>query len=148
MDRRKYGTKHTLLVDAPGRVPLAYSVTAANRHDLTELIPVVDRVPAVRGKAGRPRFRPDQLFGDRGYDSDPHRQLLRERGIKPVIARRWTAHGSGLGVHRWVVERAESWLHKHRRLKLRYEKRDDIHEAFVPLACALMCLNCLTDRFC
>jgi transposase len=109
---------------------------------------VVDRVPAVRGNAGRPRFRPDQLFGDRGYDSDPHRQLLRERGIKPVIARRWTGHGSGLGVYRWVVERAESWLHKHRRLKLRYEKRDDIHEAFVALACALMCLNCLTDRFC
>lgn len=148
MDRRKYGSKHHLLVDGKGRVPLAFSVTAANRHDVTELLPLVDAVPAVKGRVGRPRRRPTVLLGDRGYDSNPHREALRERGIHPLIARRNTENGSGLGAYRWVVERAESWIHKYRRLKLRYERRDDIHEAFVALACALICHNCLLDPFC
>jgi transposase len=148
VDRRKYGSKHHLLVDGKGRVPLAFSVTPANRHDVTQLLPLVEGVPMVKGKIGQPRHRPGILLGDRRYDSDPHRQALRERGIRPPIARRRTANGSGLGIYRWVVERAESWVHKYRRLKLRYERRDDIHEAFVALACALICHNCLLDPFC
>lgn len=129
-------------------MPLAFSVTAANRHDITELLPLVDGVPRVAGKVGRPRQRPACLLGDRAYDSEPHRVQLRQRGIRPLLARRNTAHGSGLGAYRWVVERAESWLHKYRRLKLRYERRDDIHEGFVALACILICHNCLLRPFC
>jgi IS5 family transposase len=45
------------------------------------------------------------LQGDRGYDSQPHRDRLRARGILPILARRRTVHGSGLGATRWVVER-------------------------------------------
>ena len=63
-------------------------------------------------------------------------------------ARRGAPHGSGLGKYRWVVERAESRVDQNRRLKLRYERRDDIHEAFVALACALICHNCLAGSFC
>jgi transposase len=148
VDRRKYGSKHHLLVDGKGRVPLAFSVTAANRHDINELLPLVDAVPAVAGKAGHPQSRPRRLLGDRAYDSNPHRIELRKRGIQPLLARRYIDNGSGLGVYRWVVERAQSWVHKYRRLKLRYERRDDIHEAFVALACALICHNCLLDPFC
>ncbi|MGW5251360.1 hypothetical protein ACWEQN_48395, partial [Streptomyces sp. NPDC004129] len=51
-------------------------------------------------------------------------------GITPVIARRGTDHGSGLGVHRWVVEQSLALLHWFRRLRIRWEIRDDIHEAF------------------
>jgi transposase len=92
----------------------------------------------VRGKRGRPRRRPDTLFADRAYDSDPHREALRQRGIRPFIARRRTTHGSGLGTVRWVVERSNSWLHQFRRLRTRWERRADIHEAFLTLACALI----------
>jgi transposase len=148
VDRRKYGTKHHLLVDGQGRVPLAFSITEANRNDITQLMNLVDAVPAIAGKRGHPRRRPESSYGDRGYDSDPHRRKLRQRGIRPHLGRRRTAHGSGMGVYRWVVERAESWVHKNRRLKLRYERRDDLHEAFVALACALICHNCLIDPFC
>ncbi|WP_433367872.1 hypothetical protein [Streptosporangium sp. CA-115845] len=42
-----------------------------------------------------------------------------------------TAHGSGLGVHRWVVEQTIALLHWFRRLLTRWEIRDDIHEAFL-----------------
>jgi transposase len=39
-----------------------------------------------------------------GYDHDKYRRLVWKRGVKPVIARRQTEHGTGLGRHRWVVE--------------------------------------------
>jgi hypothetical protein len=55
-----------------------------------------------------------------------------------VIARRGTEHGSGLGVHRWVVEQSIALLHWFRRLRIRWEIRDDIHEAFLSLACAII----------
>jgi transposase len=65
------------------------------------------------------------------------------RGITPQIAHRNTEHGSGLGVYRWVVERTNSWLHQYRRLRVRYERRDDIHEAFLTIGCSLICLKLL-----
>ena len=95
VDRGRAGSKHHLLVDATG-IPLAYTLTSGNRNDVTQLIPLLDRVPAVAGLVGRPRQRADQVVGDRGYDHDKHRRLVRQRGITPVIARRQTEHGSGL----------------------------------------------------
>ena len=77
-------------------------MTGAHRHDVTQLLPLVDRIPAVAGRVGRPRRRPDQVQGDRAYDSQAHRRALQKR-IGAVLARRGQAHGSGLGVYRWVV---------------------------------------------
>ena len=96
---------------------------------------------------GRPRRRPRQLVGDRGYDYDSYRLALRERGITPVIARKKTAHGSGLGRVRWVVERTFAWLHQFRRLLVRYERRADLHEAFLALGCCLICFRRLNHSF-
>ena len=56
----------------------------------------------------------------------------------PHLARRGTGHGSGLGVYRWVVEGAIALLHWFRRLRIRWEIRDDIHHAFVTLGCAVI----------
>jgi hypothetical protein len=78
-DRRKPGSKHHLLTDAHG-VPLAFSLTGANRHDVTQLLPLLDKVPPVRGKRGAPRSRPDRVQGDRAYDSEPLRRSLKKRG--------------------------------------------------------------------
>ncbi len=64
--------------------------------------------------------------------------------MKPVIARRGTEHGSGLGTRRWVVERAFAYLHRFRRLRIRWEIRDDIREAFLKLACCVICWRRLT----
>ena len=114
-------------------------MTSASAHDVTQLVPLVEAIPAVRGKRGRPRRRPLLVQGDRAYDSDPHRGELRRRGITAVLARRRTEHGSGLGVHRWVVERTISWLHQFKRLRIRYERSSDIHEAFLSIGCALIC---------
>jgi transposase len=144
VDRARNGSKHHLLVDATG-IPLAWSVTGGNRHDVTQLIPLVERVPPVRGKVGRPRRRPDRLTADRGYDSDKHRRELHCRRIKPEIAYRQTVHGSGLGRHRWVVERTFAWLHKFKRLLVRYDRRHEIHQAFLALGCCLVCFRRLQN---
>lgn len=83
------------MTDANG-IPLATALTGANRHDVTQLTTLVENVPPVAGKPGRPRCRPDALYADRAYDSEDHRQWLRQRGITPHLARRNTEHGSGL----------------------------------------------------
>ena len=145
-DRRKLGSKHHLITDAQG-IPLATILTGANRHDVTQLLPLVEAIPPIRGQRGRPRRRPAQVQGDRAYDSEPHRRALRSLRIEPVLAQRFTEHGSGLGIHRWVVERTLAWLHQFRRLRIRYERRADIHEAFLSLACSLICLRRL-NSFC
>jgi hypothetical protein len=67
-------------------------------------MPLIEAIPPVRGRRGRPRRRPQAVFGDRGYDHDKYRDLVDAKGILPVIARRGTPHGSGLDVYRWVVE--------------------------------------------
>jgi len=146
VDRARSGSKHHLLVDASG-IPLAWTLTGGNRNDVTQLIPLLDRVPAVRGKVGRPRRRPDRVTADRGYDHDKYRRLLRELGITPEIARRKTEHGSGLGRARWVVERTFAWLHHFKRLLVRYDRRAEIHEAFLALGCCLVCFRRLERSF-
>jgi transposase len=108
---------------------------------------LVEAIPPLRGKRGRPRRRPRKLLGDRGYHSNAAEAWLREQGINPVIAHQRAPHGSGVGRQRWVVERTLSWLHQHRRLRLRYERRADIHEAFVSIACSLICLRALQEAF-
>ena len=103
----------------------------------------MDLIPSIAGLKGRPRRRPKQVFGDRAYDAEWIRKGLRERGIQPFLARRNTEHGSGLGKKRWVVERTFAWFNQFRRLRVRYEKRADIHEAFLALGCILICWNAL-----
>jgi transposase len=103
--------------------PLACSLTGGNRNDITQLITLVDAIPPVRGRRGRPRRRPRNLYGDRAYRSRQGQRELRRRNIQPKIARPKRAHGSGLGSRRWVVERTIAWLHQYRRLRIRYERR-------------------------
>jgi transposase len=79
VDRSKLGSKHHLLVEGGG-IPLSVSLTGANRHDITQLLNLVESIPAVKGRRGRPRRKPERLQGDRGYDSEPHRQSLKKRG--------------------------------------------------------------------
>lgn len=141
------GSKHHLITDANG-VPLAGILTGANRHDVTQLLPLMEAIPPIAGKPGRPLQRPQSLCADRAYDSWPHRMMLSCYGTEPVIAQRNTEHGSGLGIFRWVVERTLSWLHQYRRLRIRYERRADIHEAFLTVGCVLICWNMLNHGFC
>jgi transposase len=143
VDRAKTGSKHHLIVDTHG-IPLAITLTGGNRNDVTQLLPLIDGVGPVAGKNGRPRQRAERVLADRGYDHDKYRRELRRRDVKPVIAKRGADHGTGLGRERWVVERTFAWLHNLRRLRIRYERRSEIHLAFMLLGCAVICQRALT----
>ena len=98
-----------MICDGRG-IPLAIQLTGANRNDSQQALALVDAIPHLQGKRGRPRHRPDCVLGDRGYDAEAIRQGLRDRRIIPFLAKRNTEHGSGLGRWRWVVERTFAWL--------------------------------------
>lgn len=120
-------------------MPLAVKLTGANRHDVTQLLPLVESIPPIRGKVGAPLRKPKAVMGDRAYDSASHRMALSCRAIATEIARRNTPHGSGLGVYRWHVEQTLSLLHQFKRLRMRDDRDDQVHEAFMTLACAMIC---------
>ncbi len=139
------GTKRHIVVDRHG-VPLALTISGSNVHDSKQLEATVDAIAPLRlpGKRrGRPRQRPVKLHADKGYDYPRCRQALRRRGITPRIARRGIESRERLGRYRWVVERTLSWLNRFRRLKVRYERRADIHQAFLSLGCSLICRQAL-----
>jgi IS5 family transposase len=130
------------VVDRRG-VPLAAGLTAANRPDQTVFEALIEAIPPIKGPRGRPRRRPAKLHADKGYDVRRCRAYLRRRGIADRIARRGVEDKTRLGRHRWVVERTLAWLARYRRLAIRHERREDIHQALLDLACAHICLNFL-----
>ena len=138
MDRRKSGSKHHLAVDAFG-TPLACTLTGANAHDVTQLIPLAEAIPPVRGKVGAPLRKPKEVMGDRAYQDEKRRMVLSGRGIPTAIARRGDPHGSGFGALRYVVEQTIALWHQFRRPRTRFDKRADIHEAFMKIGCAMIC---------
>ena len=142
MDRGRPGSKHHLITDRNG-IPLAVLLTGANAHDSTMFEALLDAVPSLKNRHGRPTRRPQKLHADKGYDFHKCRVACTVRGIKHRIARRGIENSSHLGKHRWVVERSIAWLHQFRRLLVRFDRRDDIHIAFLTLAAALVAL-----RFC
>jgi IS5 family transposase len=83
------------------------------------------------------------MHADKGYDYRRCRQALRARSIIPRIARRGIESNERLGRYRWVVERTLSCFNRFRRLKVRFERRADIHQAFLTLSCALICVGTL-----
>ena len=144
VDRRKKGTKFTLLVDRDG-VPLVIRTAAANRSDQLEILPAVVSFPTVGGKPGRPLTHPKKLYGDAGYDSEPTRSILRWLGIKPYIRKRGSEHGSHLGRIRWVVERTISWIKGLRRMRVRYDRSATTIDAWATIAATVVCLHILME---
>ncbi|NUY06094.1 IS5 family transposase [Paraburkholderia youngii] len=143
-DRGKLGSKRHIVVDARG-IPLAITVTGANRHDSMAFESTLDAIPAVAGLNGRPRKRPGKLHADKGYDFARCRHYLGKRGIKARIARRGVESKEKLGRHRWVVERTHAWFAGFGKLRIRFERRLDIHVALLSLAAAVICSRFVDD---
>lgn len=138
VDRRKTGSKHHLICDGRG-TPLKVITTAANVNDVTQTLALVDGIPPVADRPGQPRRRPVALVGDKGYDSNAHRDELRRRRILPVISRKGSPNIQGMGKLRYVVEPTFALLHHFKRLAVRRERRTELHDPFVSLTCSLIC---------
>jgi len=145
-DRGKPGTKRHLITDAQG-IPLASLLSGANAHDNPFLPALLDTVPSLRTPRGGRRRRPAKLHADKAYDHRNSRAELRRRHIRSRIARRGIDAGTRLGRHRWVIERTFAWLARYRRLTVRDERRADMHQAFLTLACSLICQRFLERTF-
>ena len=109
--------------------------------------PCVDAIPAVKGLLGHPRRRPHKLHADKGYDYRRCRAHLKKRGILSRIARRGVESSEKLGKYRWVVERTHGWFAGFGKLRIRFERRLDIHLALLKLAAAIICAR-FVDRLC
>ncbi|WP_413755147.1 transposase [Streptomyces sp. MMBL 11-3] len=97
VDCGKTGSKHRLICDGKG-TPFKVIITAANVNDVTQTLALVDDIPPVAGKPGRPRRRPDALLGDRATTAtqppraaqtpDPAGDIPRGR---PPTSRTWAS---------------------------------------------------------
>jgi IS5 family transposase len=145
-DRGKSGTKRHLVVEAQG-IRLAVGTSAAHVPDARMMLECIDAIEPLKRLRGRPRRRSDRLHADKAYDSQALRVELRRCGIQPRVARRGCDSSERLGRYRWVVERTGAWLNRFRPLRIRYEQRAEIHQAFFDLSCALICWNFIQQRF-
>jgi transposase len=119
----------------------------ANRHDSVAFEALLDAIPPIRTAQRHRRHRPTKLHADKAYDIPRCWAACRARRILGRIARKRVDSSQTLGRHRWVIERTFAWLNRFRRLTIRYERRAELHEAFVVLGCALVCWHYLGNTF-
>jgi hypothetical protein len=120
-------------------IPISATICAANKHDKTQVVNVLDAVILPRPQSEQ------HICLDNGYDyPDVHQEL---------ISRGYTVHIPFLGLdtalplkgdpnrhpaRRWVVERCHAWLHKFRKILVRYERLPQNYLALLQLACCLI----------
>jgi len=139
-DRGKKGTKRHLLVDGRG-TPLAVVITGANRHDVTQVEKVLDRV--VGNRPEPTPEEPQHLCADKAYDSEQARGMIEERGYTPHVRsrgeeRKEKASNPDHRARRWVVEACHSWLNRFRKILVRFEKTDRAYLGLLQLASAII----------
>jgi transposase len=147
-DRAKNGCKRHVITDARG-VPLIVATGPANESDYKRAIELLDKLPAIAGRRGRPRGKPTIFQGDAAYGTAATIEQVVQRGIRPLLApygHTTRRHGSGLGKTRYVVERTLSWFGNFRRLKFCYERTAAHLQAFHELAACLICFNKLRPK--
>ena len=113
----------------------------ANRHDSKLLAATLDSIPIERPKPTK--TRPQGLCLDRGYDYEPVRELVAERGYTAHIRTRGEEielklRTPGWRARRWVIEACHSWLNRNRALLIRWSKKPENHLALLQLASALI----------
>jgi transposase len=129
-----------MVVGSGEGVPVGIHLDSAAPAEVTLIPKAIDNI----GVKGR---RPRRIVADKGYDSDPLRQELADRGIDLIAPNRRnhrkTADGRKLRRYRrrWIIERTMAWLGNFRRLVVRYEHRIDIYRAFFHVACMVIALR-------
>lgn len=136
VDRRKVGTKRSLLCDGRG-IPLALSIHPAGQHDSTTIDELLDGM-----------ILPDLPIGsavylDKGYDSEHIREGFSLLGLKAIIPRRHPRQGRpwNLGKRRWVVERTFSWFNRFAKARHRTDKKEKNYLAVLQLAATWIILR-------
>jgi transposase len=138
--KRGKGVKIMAIVDRHG-LPLSVSTHAANHHEVT-LVQLSFEFYMIEAK-------PENLIGDRAYDSDKLDEELKSDGVEMIAPHRSnrrrlkTQDGRRLRRYerRWIVERFFAWLQWKRRLLVRWEYYAANFLGFVQLASITMLLK-------
>jgi transposase len=143
--RGGFSTKLHLRAEGGGK-PLAFLVTAGQRHEQSVFEPLMERGAVRRAGRGRPRHRPRRVVGDKGYSSRKVRCYLAQRGIGAVIPRRANEPQQrhferDRYRERNRVERLINRLKQFRRVATRYEKLADSYVTMVTLAAILLWIS-------
>jgi transposase len=146
--RGGFSTKVHVRAEGGGK-PLAVVVLGGERHESRYVGALLAAGHVRRAGRGRPRARPGQLVGDKGYSYPTVRRLLARRGIRAVIPRR-SDQRPGDRRHRPFdrtayrernrVERLNNRLKQHRRVATRSEKRASHYVATLTIASTLLWL--------
>src|SRR5262245_42773239 len=129
--------RHVAIVDRHG-LPLSVSTHAANHHEV-RLVQLCFDFYMIEAK-------PENLIGDRAYDSDPLDAELRKDGIEMIAPHRGnrsrppTQDRRRLSryMRRWLVERFFAWIQWQRRILIRWEYHAHNFLGFVQLACLVI----------
>lgn len=138
-----------LAVDGTG-IPLTFLTEAANISEFKLALPTIDRI-SVETRPQHPKKRPDCLVADKGYDAKWLREELNKRHIRHKIPKRRKPGHTEQPVYnkriesyyktRWIIERTNAWLQNYRRITIRWDRYAESYEAFIELACILICLR-------
>lgn len=121
-------------------IPLSLVVCGANRHDVTQLEPLLDALVV-------PELRPSHeihLCADKGYKGAPANTAMCDRNFVPHVPvpdeeRTVVLNDPDHRPRRWIVEVAHSWFKRFRKLLVRYEKTAASFVALLHLAAAVIC---------
>ena len=116
-------------------LPIEFTVTGGEVHDSKEAPDLVARLPAS-----------DYKIADRGYDSEPLRDQIRQQNSIPIIPRKKNSVVGNDDVdwclykHRHLVENAFARLKHFRAIATRYDKLKQNFVGTIALACAFIWL--------
>ena len=115
-------------------LPVAYALTAGNRHDCLSALPLIGSV------------QPTCLLADKAYDGDAIRAALAVRGAEAVIPPKANRNAppdydKELYKARSAVECTFNLLKQARRFATRYEKTVRNYASVVAIGCALLWLR-------
>jgi transposase len=121
---------------------MTFVLTPGQCHEAPVFKQVAEQGAVKRKGRGRPRLRPEQVVGDKGYSSHKIRKSLKRYGIQPTIAHRCNEKRTepfdrAAYRERNRVERLINRLNQFRRVATRYEKRADNYLAMVTIAAML-----------
>jgi transposase len=153
--------KRHILTDKKG-IPLSVVISSsASTHDIKLVTSMVDnavikRTQAYKTKTTGRRRKLQYLCLDKAYNCQPQEQELIKRGyvshIPPKRKRNeteeekeikvTTQHCSNRKKHSakrwWIVERANSWHNRFRKLLARYEKKSENYLGLIQLSCCMI----------
>jgi putative transposase len=139
VDRRKLGTKRSIIVEGSG-IPIGYALDAGNRHDSKLFEASIRSIPLF---ILQPPYK--KMYLDSAYDSKTIQTILFNFYYLPRISKNKRKSKQLIVLKtdkkRWIVESTHSWMNRFRRLLIRFEKSAQNYIALMQFAFSIIIFN-------